>query len=43
MIVRNIGVRQRATGSGAFLREAIRPLTLIAALQVEIFFLLWPR
>ena len=35
MIVGNIGVRQRAVSSGAFLHEAIRPLILIVALQTR--------
>jgi hypothetical protein len=33
MIVGNIGVRQRAVSSGAFLHEAIRAVILIVALQ----------
>ena len=33
MIVRNIGVRQRATGWGAFLHEAVRNPIQIVALQ----------
>ena len=34
MIVGNIGVRQRAVSSGAFLREAIRTLIQIVALHI---------
>jgi hypothetical protein len=33
MIVGNIGVRQRAVSSGAFLHEAIRAVILIVALH----------
>src|SRR4051794_17378794 len=41
MIVGNIGVRQRAVSSGAFLHEAIRAVILIVALQMPNLCICW--